>query len=1659
MGAPELTPEKEPEERRSKQRGDSFEAWARLLEAGGLTFDSTTRRWNLLSGTRGPNKAIRVDQLALIYRRSRILCEQVTYTLNVHRWGKLAQNAAKEIFGPRTRTELHNNFTQGQVDQVWLVLEFTRPNSRETSLGYSNLFDHRKFQTGFLAIKIAMRTGPAGFNLGICEVAAFGYLPADVWNDMNRFIRRSLGLSGVARTARDIKTPDKKYSHELSIGITELIGQNGLMEPAFYTKLQQALEDSTDNRRNGLAGVSSTLDPLGNLVWTASRDVQDPRPQHPITPKIDQELLLPLDGVTLETISQMIRKLSFVWPSFESSSITASVLSEILGDCWASQAPATEGDIDPFQMAKTAWERAGGMRANRLRMLRKIAVAARTHGQFTEEKLALLEIIQLEKRREILAMAMVRIAQICTNESSDSTKLRDVEKMLLEAASIGSTDEQLNYSCFNQMVESGLFSAALDLGKQLLDDQTRLKSVSARADIAITMAQLSVTEMKDDATAIEYLNQARLSDPSSNRARAEIAAIAARTGNIALETEVLAELADVFFANGPRSNQSVSEFELIAAENNLRTLLCALGDATTNGANASDNSEMLLDTTRTLSLLTRPFDDGRAVPPKNALWLDVLEKISYRSDFSILRPVVVKIFFRLSSPDEDCRDNTQAQNTLLKLMFRLINSRDVSEGKQILAAATRSLSHGNKRSWNNDLPTSEAYIELLDKISMDPQNAEWMNEYPEILFSLVALQATIPTITKALKHNVIGKTAWLRKVVDETIANLPLENDRASRATADSDLNDLARLSYAAMEAALDQNNSARAMEILVLAITRSDELSNIFLDSFDTEIDPHRRDFLLRAFAGASVIALGDTTITPILNSKIRSTILTFSPRNRFSQIQNNDSAGRILYESIWQDGQSMPLDEVEIDFLVDQGALKSSPKLLKCFLHQASVNSSAGRASELFKMCLDYVILELGDESLACSIIGTWLARLQPDPVALTKTQDGSRNTIDQLAAELLQLLDEFDRKFADVIREQLGNVGFIRPLDPVPAIVSAWRNGKSEIARNLFRRSLAAVSGSETDMATRLFHALDQLDFNSENIGPDKNEITSLILDWYDDPAISDSMPTQLALLASQHLNDRNRARSVIEKVLARLGNDSPDGQRLWIPHYMLLTETGTREEVHLELDKILPGIRANPGLLSNYPFTIESLEAERGIPAMEPAAAMPEELHLDFPHEISAPLPASPAVEVPPPILFEVQKLESPDTLPQADLEIGPEIEEEIFTEVIPDKDALPELLVEAKLEPEPELELPQMTIAEPVEVSPAPLSVMPPVQQAMDWRAAVRNRKLTSESTLEVFNAEIPNKIEKHVALQAVAVMRGESHTLERWDWRVWRKPHEYGYSRQGKSRFPAGLSPRIMKTPSFRLLLRAAPLLALSFPERFTLKGLAKSLKVPVRQVEAKRQRLNWTTGIAGHSGFGFHSKLFSERGLCLYALQGLGPEIFYDAATSSIYIDDSFFVRKPPTHLYHRIMFLLYSIRTQFYPILNLNPETQILSELSKLKAVMDRGPLAVLAAQAKITDSRMAKLMKPQDFEEFKQLFSRAGELNRDDIKDSSKSMQQYVWRLLLADSLDLTGIIEAMLDVDLLLPGSVKPGEILLMSSQVDPLINFALALKLDEPSATT
>ncbi len=1670
MGAPNLKSGRPPEDRQGHSPSDSFESWARSLEAAGLTFDASTKRWNILQGRRNQERVLRLNSLALIYRRSHILAEQVSYKINLQRWAKLTQNAAKEIFGPRTRAELHTDIKSGRPDCAWMVLEFTRPDSRDASMGYSHLFDYRHFQSGFLVIRIKFQIAPAGFNLKIQEIAQMGYLPPETRPRITRFMRRSLGLGGVARMAPLDADAKKDDSLDFVVPVAELLHTS---EVEAANKIQAALNDPKVHENSNLSKIQGNLDGGGDLVWeflfsgqqdslAATKSTQGSIEKNAINVK--QEMVRPELGLApfsptlelsakarillnekrpadaLEVISSMVRSLHLEWPFFESSNIAVTMLSEILGDCWAAQPVGVEDGMDPFYRAKSAWERAAGIRANGLRIQRKIAYAARTHGHRKDEIKALQEIIKTEKRKKDLARSMLRLAQIGQDGSTNDDVEIASEQLVLDAAGLASDDELVNFACFQQMVVSGNFQAAWDFGRTIFNDPNKLHSPIPRAEVANTLGHISASEMGDDASALHFFREARREDPSSTKPLRGLAAIGARKNDIYIEIEALFELVDVLFdkAQLPEPDDKEIKYEITATA--LRILEIALAGS------QLERTEILVDTNRVLALLSRSFLNQITSVSHANQWLLALEQLANRSDFTVLRTAVVRAFLQLSVPEDGPRPPRLHPGSVVRLVGSLITLTDLAEGKLILAAATHSLS-GQRMSDGAVLPACDKLLSLIETLTLSHEHSEWMMIHGPEVFRILHLEPKIKILVQALSTTGIADKSWLQSIVSETILSHPPLSALADSPADLSQMTGLLKLILAGTEASFLRDDIQNATNLVFLALSTFPDVANVLLDTFYEEGSGNHRAFLLRAVAGSVIRCISKGVATPFLNSRFRSLILTIQSEFHVTPGNSAHDVASLLFASICRDGQETPLDEIEIEFILRPDITRKTPELLDCLLHQAMAHENNARASELYKICLDHAVLELHDEIFAARIIECWLARLQPRGILHTKTEEkvaSSAETIDRLSIELIDLLKQLDPNAAESISNQLGNAGFIQPNDPISAIAGAYQSQKYGVARSLFKRSVIAAPGSRAEMAIRLFHALESLDFRAGFKKLGKSGIVEILLEWYGDPASGGGIPVTLALLAAKHLDDRRHARAVIEKLQSELISNHLEDQRLWIPLYMLLIETGSKAEVDQYLDMILPGLKRNPDLLSDFPFTVESLVAERLTPTMQGTAS---EVRAAEPEMILDVFQSVPENE---------EAIPGPQSIDLAFDIFEPEVAPAVEITVVPEPEAEAAPAMEITMVPEPEAEAaPAMEITMVPEPSPSEV-VLPPPPQAndlLDWRTAVRNRRLGPGLTLKLLETEMPNKIEKHLALQAVALMRGETQILERWDWRVWRKPHEYAYSRQGKDRFPPGLSPRIMKTPTFKLLLQAAPLLARSFPERFTIHGLAKSLGTSGRKIESKRQRLDWSTGLAGYAGFGYHAKVFTERGLQLFSLQGLGPQVFYDATSSTIYIDDAFFARKPPTHLYHRVMYLLYSVRTQFHALLNLHPETQILAELNKLKSVMDRGPLAIFAAKAKLSDSRMAKVMKPQDFEEFKLLFSRVGPLNGDEISDAAKSMQQYLWRLLLADSLDLTGIIEAMLDLDLMLPGSVKPGEILLMSAQVDPLINFALALNLE------
>lgn len=1723
---------------------DSFEAWARTLESAGLNFEPATRRWNFLKREEERDKALRLEEFVLIYRRSRIHPESVRISLDLRRWSRISQNAAKETWGPRTRAELHLAHEAGRPAGAWLVLEFSRPGSRDASLGYTHLFEYRSSQSGFVALKINFSGTPAKLTVSIERIAGLGYLPEKLWEHMPRFLRRSFGLPGSRRMQPVEKAATSPDQFSTTIDAIELTGTT---ESGAAQRVQLALQ-STDNPDSPFQTMTASLTGNGTIVWeyliaanpeavtlqgsihsaiTGSTNDKSPKslsgpmsnlanlllgdPGTGLDKSFRQDLVTEpstklealrcsvrcrhlLDAgnyaEALDAVSRLIRAIHRDWPAFEASSIGNTILSETLGDCWAAHEVNIDGAPDPFQMARLSWERAGAMRANRLRILRKIALCARDRNEIDAELNALTEIVQLEKRRRELAKTMIRLAQIRIETGMPGTNLTP-DQMLMEAARLGGDDEQVSFACFQHLVGNGNFHAAWEFGNKLIGTKMEWRSSKAQAEVATTLGHMAWSEYQDNTLATRLFRAALAMDPTSVHALRGLAGVATRTGDTAAELEALLDLFEIN-ANPTLDTQPNAAIDVFQqAQTALR--ICELLDGEKTTASIANP--------RIRDLIDNTFHHYTAGIESPWSWFPHLLLLTTRADYTYLRDSIRQAFERLSLLVTGPANPSTSLESAMALASQLIDPGKVDDGRQIIEAILR-LRKPSGTSPLRHMPESEALTQLAWAICADDKKHQpWLDAHGAEMIAMLDPVTAAAILAKLLDREDPGAQEWILAATIQFAGSVRGIDEVNESEDGQAAVTHLVNIVTRGFVSQMRRNNPTGAARILRTAILGNPGLTNLILEDMSLLTQPSNANFAQQTIANVIDDCIVSGFPSLYLNSRIRTLYLkqrtTTRGQDRITPGAGNSSLATII-ESAVRDGQALPLDEVEVRAIIEASPVPMKDAVLQCLMHQSIICDDMANACEWFKICLDHAILHAADEQLASRVIHNWLVRLQPGRnMKVLDDPGGKSSKLEDIATELVDILREIDPQQAKAIAEQLSTIGFIHVTDPVTLIASAVIADNPKAAAHLFRRTITNIKGSRAEFATRLFNSIEQLDPRPGTRRMRKSAIVDLLLGWFTSEGQGEPVPVTLATLAASHLEDRQKARKIVEDTRASLSvTGINEDSRLWVPYYMILLEAGSPDEIIGHLESILPPLRNDPSLLADYPFTVESLEVElanRKIPGPPPPtldlADMTEAPVIELPPPTSSvmlefePLTADPVTVDPP-----VPAIEAPDTaLPVT----GPLILEtdtpQVATAIEPDESATSEpaplmpMTIEAlngdpvatqPIAPEPvapepvavEPVAPESVAAEPAAPEPQPEEPVAtekspqPTQtgsSAFDWRAAVRNRKLSAGMTQKILEMPMMNKIEKHLALQTIAVMRGEAALLDRWDWRVWRKSSEYGYSRQGRERFPSGLSPRIMKTPAFKLLLRAAPFLALAFPERFTVAGLAKSMGMTLKQLEQKRERIDWATGFPGHAGFNYHSKLFADRGLQLFSLAGLGPQVFYDATTTSVYIDDAYFVRKPPTHLYHRVMFVLYSLRTQFHPLLQLHAESQILPELKKLKTVIDGGTLSILAARAKMSDSRLAKVMKSADFEEFKLLFQKAGDITSDDIIDAGKAMQQYVWRLLLADSLDLTGIIEAMLDVDLLLPGTVKPGEVLLMSSQVDPLMNFALALKLENP----
>ena len=337
------------------------------------------------------------------------------------------------------------------------------------------------------------------------------------------------------------------------------------------------------------------------------------------------------------------------------------------------------------------------------------------------------------------------------------------------------------------------------------------------------------------------------------------------------------------------------------------------------------------------------------------------------------------------------------------------------------------------------------------------------------------------------------------------------------------------------------------------------------------------------------------------------------------------------------------------------------------------------------------------------------------------------------------------------------------------------------------------------------------------------------------------------------------------------------------------------------------------------------------------------------------------------------------------------------------------------------------------------------------EEVLEWRIQVRENKVTRQTVELALQQAFASEIEKHIALQVLALVSGATDLLQSWHWRVWRKPDEYGYPLAGKDRFPESATPQMLGGSHYRLMNALAPVLVKVHHGIFSLAGLSARMKISVKQIEGARKPLKWDSGYLGSVGFRFFAERIQKRRFLAYNLPGLGPEVFYDGRERSFYIDENYYKSKVPSVLFHKIQGIYWSIKFQYFVPLLLDPTRHIMPVAVELKSILAASGIDKIKSKLGIGSNALTRAIDQTDVSSLRPLIEKIAIDKRDAYAQLWDAMQQHIYMVKIAETLDLVGIMEEITGKDLLAPNKLAPGQIYRLSPHVARLIEFAMKLK--------
>lgn len=339
----------------------------------------------------------------------------------------------------------------------------------------------------------------------------------------------------------------------------------------------------------------------------------------------------------------------------------------------------------------------------------------------------------------------------------------------------------------------------------------------------------------------------------------------------------------------------------------------------------------------------------------------------------------------------------------------------------------------------------------------------------------------------------------------------------------------------------------------------------------------------------------------------------------------------------------------------------------------------------------------------------------------------------------------------------------------------------------------------------------------------------------------------------------------------------------------------------------------------------------------------------------------------------------------------------------------------------------------------------------PGDDASDWRAAVVKGDFNADLTGRLMTQAFASEIEKHLAIQTVAIVAGNCEKLSNWHWRVWRRPDEFGYRISMAERFPDELKASVLNSSLLKLVTSMGTILVRAYRERFTKEHIAQKLDIHPDAVARLCKPMPWDQGLLHDIGMPLLMNRIQGRGFKAFNIAGLERQIFYDGSDRSFYIDETWYRKQPRSHLFHRLSGIMWSINWRYFIPVSLHPTKQFMPVMAEVHQILSATAISRFTGML-ASKSKVGKILAKADLKEVRAAHEKIGMPTEEQVNQLWDAMRQHIYKVQLAETLDVVGVFEALIDKDLLKPQALRHSQIYELSPFAKSLIEFVTKLKI-------